>query len=122
MGCASSQEVSCPAKAPAQPAVPNVAGHSFAASLQALQLDKQATKQEKTEKTLKDDFKPIEHFVEPRLSFKSMDKDSDGHGLPALKTHTGYVEEFQKSLKNISSNPEDFEKRVRCGRARQAMQ
>ena len=30
---------------------------------------------------------------EPRLSFKSMERDSDGHGLPALKTHSGYVEE-----------------------------
>ena len=119
MGCASSQEISCPVKADARPAVPNVTGHSFADSLKVLQLDKHATKQEKT---LKDDFKPIQDFVEPRLSFKSMDKDSDGHGLPAVKTHTGYVEELQKSLKNISSNPEDFEKRVRCGRARQAMQ
>ena len=30
---------------------------------------------------------------DPRLSFKSMDRGSDGHGLPALKTHSGYVEE-----------------------------
>ncbi|CAE7929268.1 unnamed protein product [Symbiodinium necroappetens] len=31
-----------------------------------------------------------------------MERDSDGHGLPALKTHSGYVEELEKSLKNIS--------------------
>ena len=61
-----------------------------------------------------DDFKPIDNFMapcpliklllgvgsdrnsdaeEPRLSFQSMERDSDGHGLPALKTHSGYVEE-----------------------------
>eukprot|EP00439_Symbiodinium_sp_Y106_P079858 s2805_g18.t1 len=69
-----------------------------------------------------DDFEPVDDFQEPRLSFKSMERDSDGHGLPALKTHSGYVEELEKSLKSISSSPEDLEKRVRCGRARMAMQ
>lgn len=77
---------------------------------------------EKSEKLRKDDFEPVDDFPEPRLSFKSMERDSDGHGLPALKTHSGYVEELEKSLKNISSSPEDLEKRVRCGRARMAMQ
>ena len=35
---------------------------------------------------------------EPRDSFKSMDRGSAGHGLPALATHSGYVEELLSSL------------------------
>ncbi|CAE7242228.1 unnamed protein product [Symbiodinium pilosum] len=66
-------------------------------------------------------FKAVEEFQDPRLSFKSMDRGSDGHGLPALKTHSGYVEELEKTLKNIGSAPDDLEKQVCCRRARMAM-